>query len=149
MTPAQPDSASEGALRLDLKALSTFLDGAFPAATRPAFGELVALEPGHVRIRLEPKPEMVRPGDIVSGPTLMGLVDFAAYAVVLAHVGPVAMAVTSNLNISFLRACRLAPIVADARLLRLGRRSSTVDVKLWQDREARLIAQATVGYMLP
>ena len=92
MTSAKPLSASENVLRLDLRALATFLDDAFPAAARPAFGELVAVEPSHTRIRLEPKPEMVRPGNIVSGPTLMGLVDFAAYAVVLAHIGPVAMA---------------------------------------------------------
>ncbi len=149
MTSAKPNSASENVLRLDLGSLSTFLDDAFPAAARPAFGELVAVEPGHTRIRLEPKPEMVRLGNIVSGPTLMGLVDFAAYAMVLAHVGPVAMAVTNSFNISFLRACRLAPIVADARLLKLGRKLATIDVRLWQDREARLIAQATVGYVLP
>ena len=86
---------------------------------------------------------------IVSGPTLMGLADFAAYAVLIAHIRPVAMAVTNSLNIAFLRACRLAPIVADARLLKLGRRLSTVDVRLWQDREARLVAQATVNYVLP
>jgi uncharacterized protein (TIGR00369 family) len=149
MIPAKLNSASETVLRLDLGALSTFLDEAFPQAARPASGELVAVEPGHTRIRLEPKPDMIRPGNIVSGPTLMGLVDFAAYAMVLAHVGPVAMAVTNSLNISFLRACRLAPIVADARLLKLGRRLATIDVRLWQNRETRLIAQATVGYVLP
>ncbi len=92
---------------------------------------------------------MIRPGGIVSGPTLMGLVDVAAYAVVLAHIGPVAMAVTNSLNIAFLRACRLEPVMADARLLKLGRRLATVDVRIWQRVEDNLIAQATVGYTLP
>jgi uncharacterized protein (TIGR00369 family) len=149
MTPAQLSSTSEDVLRLDLGAVSAFLDDAFPATARPAFGELVSVEPGHTRMRLDPKPEMLRPGNIVSGPTLMGLVDVAAYAIVLAHVGPVAMAVTNSLNMSFLRACRLAPIIADARLLKLGRKLATIDVRLWQDRETRLIAQAIVGYVLP
>lgn len=134
---------------LDLPTLSAFLDEAFPAAARPAFGDLVAVHSGHARMQLEPGPAMIRPGDIVSGPTLMGLVDVAAYAVVLAHIGPVAMAVTNSLNIAFLRACRLEPVMADARLLKLGRRLATVDVRIWQGVEDNLIAQATVGYALP
>lgn len=151
--PAPPPVSSgpptEDALRLDLDTLAAFLDGAFPPAARPAFGALVALEAGHARLRLDPTPGMVRPGNIVSGPTLMGLADFAAYAIVLGHVGPVAMAVTTSLHVTFLRACRLAPVIADARLLKLGRKLATVDVRLWQDRESRPVAQATVGYVLP
>jgi uncharacterized protein (TIGR00369 family) len=98
---------------------------------------------------LEPGPESLRPGGIVSGPTLMALADVAAYAAVLAHIGPVPMAVTSTLNISFLRPCRAAQVNADARLLRLGRRAATVDVRIWQGSEDELVAQATVGYALP
>jgi uncharacterized protein (TIGR00369 family) len=79
----------------------------------------------------------------------MGLADVAAWAVVLAHVGPVAMAVTNSLSISFLRACQLDAVIADSRLLKLGRRLATVDVRLWQGDEQRLVAQATVGYALP
>jgi uncharacterized protein (TIGR00369 family) len=146
MTSALP---TETTLRLDLAALSAFLDSAFPLLARPALGALVAVEPGFVRMRLEPRPEMLRPGDIVSGPALMGFTDVAAYALVLAHIGPAGMAVTNNLNINFLRPCRLAPVFADARLLKLGRKLASVDVRLWQDSEARLIAQATVGYVLP
>ncbi|MDB5711579.1 MAG: PaaI family thioesterase [Sphingomonas bacterium] len=79
----------------------------------------------------------------------MALVDVAAYAVVAAHHGPEAMAVTSSLSISFLRTCRFEPVFADAELLKLGRRLATVDVRVWQQEEARLIAQSTVGYSLP
>lgn len=136
-------------MRLDLSELSAFLDEAFPALARADFGRLTHVEQGHVQMRLDPRQEMLRPGNIVSGPIQMGLVDVAAYAVVLAHAGPVAMAVTSSLNIVFLRACAFAPIVADARLLKLGKRLATVDVRLWQDSEDKLIAQATVGYALP
>ena len=79
----------------------------------------------------------------------MALVDVAAYGIILGHIGPVAMAVTNALSISFLRACRFEPIFADARLLKLGRRLATVDVRIWQQSEDRLIAQSTVGYALP
>ena len=136
-------------LRMDAAELSAFFDEAFPAAARPAFGDLVLVAPGHVRMRLAPTSDMTRPGNIVSGPVLMGLVDVAAYAVVLAHVGPVAMAVTNTLTMNFLRACRCEPVLADARLLKLGRRLALVDVRLWQDDERKLTGQGTVGYALP
>jgi uncharacterized protein (TIGR00369 family) len=136
-------------LRFDRDDLAAFIDRSFPARARPALGDLVSIAPGHARLRLDPDEDMVRPGNIVSGPTLMGLVDVAAWAVVLAHAGPVAMAVTHSLTISFLRGCSVAPVIADARLLKLGRRLATIDVRLWQDSEERLIAQATVGYTLP
>lgn len=147
--PASRRSAFEKKLRLDKEALAAFLDKAFPPAARPSFGQLESVALDHVRMTLEPGPEMIRPGEIVSGPALMGLADVAAYAVVLAHLGPVAMAVTNSLNISFLRPCRLERVVADARLLKLGRRLATVEVRLWQGAEDRLVATATVGYALP
>jgi uncharacterized protein (TIGR00369 family) len=136
-------------LRMSIGELAEFLDQAFPAEARPGLGELVSVAVGHVRMTLRPQPAMLRPGGIVSGPTLMGLIDVAAYAVVLAHIGPVEMAVTHTLSVSFLRGCRLEPVMADARLLKLGRRLAAVDVRLWQTSEERLAAQASVGYALP
>ncbi len=136
-------------LQFDVDALSAFIDQSFPAKARPALGQLVSIAPGHVRMRLDPDQDMIRPGGIVSGPVLMGVVDVAAWAAVLAHVGPVAMAVTHSLNMAFLRACAVAPVIADARLLRLGRRLATIDVRLWQGSEDHLVAQSTVGYALP
>lgn len=79
----------------------------------------------------------------------MALVDVAAYAAIAAHHGPEPMAVTNALSINFLRACQPEPIFADARILKMGRRLVTVDVRLWQRSEDRLIAQSTVGYALP
>jgi uncharacterized protein (TIGR00369 family) len=149
MIPTADSSRPARRLQLSLDELSTFLEGAFPEEARPALGDMVSIDIDHARMRLEPRPAMMRPGDIVSGPTMMGFADVAAYAVVLAHVGPVAMAVTTTLNISFLRPCRVATIFADARLLKLGRRLATVDVRLWQESEAEPIAQAIVGYALP
>lgn len=110
---------------------------------------MVSVDLNHVRMRLDPDPSMIRPGNIVSGPTLMGLVDVAAYAVIAAHIGPEAMAVTNSLSIAFLRSCDVKPVFADARLLKLGRRLATIDVRVWQGDEDRLVAQSTVGYALP
>jgi uncharacterized protein (TIGR00369 family) len=140
---------TEHKLFFDRDGLAAFLDGAFPTATRPSLGEVAFVKSNHVQLTLRPLPEMARPGNIVSGPALMGLIDVAAYAVVLAHIGPVAMAVTHSMNVVFLRACRWQTIFADARLIKLGRRLATIDVRLWQESEEQLIAQSTVGYALP
>lgn len=133
---------------MSLAELAAFFREAFPADEAPQ-DDLVDIAPGWIRLKYEPGARNLRPGNLVSGPTQMALADRAAYAVILAHIGPVAMAVTSNLNFSFLRGVQMRSFHADARLLKLGRRLATVDVQLWQDKEDNLIAQATVTYALP
>lgn len=143
------DIPSPDAPVLSRDELATFLDQAFPVETRHMLGTLVSVAPGHVRTMLDPDPSMLRPGGLISGPIQMGLVDVAAYAVILAHVGPMAMVVTSNLSINFLRGAPARRLYADAHLLKLGRRLASVDVRLWQDSEDRLISHAMVSCALP
>ncbi|WP_205651087.1 PaaI family thioesterase [Tsuneonella mangrovi] len=135
-------------LAMTAEDLSAFFRQAFPGDPQRNF-EFEAFEPGFLRIKMVPDVTMLRPGDLVSGPTQMGLADRAAYAVILAHIGPVAMAVTSNLNMSFLRGVQKEPVFADAILLKLGRKLATVDVRLWQGSEQHIVAQATVTYAIP
>ncbi len=128
--------------------LADFFVRAFPGKeSSPEVFEI--LEPGFLRIKLEPDERMLRPGRLVSGPTQMALADRAAYAVILAHIGPVAMAVTSNLNMSFLRGVSFGTLYADASLLKLGRRLATVDVRIWQGSADNIAAQSTVTYAIP
>lgn len=134
---------------MDADALNAFLKSAFPHAKDGTRGKVVIAEPGHVRQELTPSEANLRPGGIVSGPTQMALADSCAYALVLAHIGPVAMAVTSSLNYSFLRPCRPGLVTADGFLLRLGRRSAVMDVRLWTDDVAKPVGQANVTYMIP
>ena len=128
--------------------LVDFFLKAFPGGD-PSFHQFERIEPGFARLKHLPEHAMLRPGGIVSGPTQMALADRAAYAVILAHIGIVPMAVTSNLNMSFLRAVRAEPFFADAHLIKLGRRLATVDVRLWQDNPEKVVAQSTVTYALP
>src|SRR3546814_6602933 len=81
---------------------------AFPQSEPGSRGHVVSAVPGHIQARLDPTDKALRPGGLISGPTQMGFADMAAYALVLAHIGPVAMAVTSALNYQFLRPCRYA-----------------------------------------
>ena len=128
--------------------LAAFFAEAFPGSEGP-HDDVLEIRPGWVRLKLEPEARNLRPGNLVSGPSQMGLADHAAYAVILAHIGPVAMAVTTNLNYSFMRGAKFERVWAEARLLRLGRRLAMVDVLVWQNERARPVGQATVTYALP
>jgi uncharacterized protein (TIGR00369 family) len=66
----------------------------------------------------------------VSGPTLFMLSDLAAYAVILAHIGRVALAVTTNLNINFLKKPQPGPLDATAMILKLGKRLVVTDISI-------------------
>ena len=131
---------------LSLTALYQFLSDAFDGG-RPY--EVTALGEGTATVVLPAEQVMTRPGGTVSGPTLMMMADAAAYAVVLAHIGPVALAVTSSLTINFLRKPEPVGVVADATLLKLGRKLAVVDVRLRSDGSAALVASATVTYAIP
>jgi acyl-coenzyme A thioesterase PaaI-like protein len=129
--------------------LSDFFVTAFPGGGHDRMGRIETIAPGMARLAMEPGPDTLRPGGIVSGPTQMAFADRAAYAVILAHIGPVAMAVTSNLNYSFLRSVEQSTVWCDAVLLKLGKRLATVDCRLWQDSPSNIVGQATVTYAIP
>lgn len=109
-------------------------------------GPILSVMPGRVSVVRPFHPSMLRPGDLVAGPVLMGVADTAAYVLILAHVGPELMAVTSALNINFLRGAKKGDVHADAQLLSLGRRNAVCDVRLWTESPDRPAAQATVTY---
>lgn len=134
---------------LDPPALNAFLARAFPQAVEAERGVVERVAPGEAVVRMEPGARHLRPGGIVSGPTLMGLTDVAAYAVVLAHIGEVAMAVTSALNYQFLRPCPHEPVRAHASLIKLGKRQAVIDVRLMVASVAGPVGQAIVTYAIP
>lgn len=136
-------------VKLDAEALNAFLRRAFPETDPDHMAWVQEVEPGRVLLRLPHTSRQLRPGGVISGPTLMGLADAAAYTVILAHIGEVAMAVTTSLNIHFLRACRPGDIHAEGTLLKLGRRLATVDVLMWTEGRERAAAKATVAYAIP
>jgi acyl-coenzyme A thioesterase PaaI-like protein len=71
------------------------------------------------RIRQRFRESMLRPGGTISGPTLMALADCSMYVVLLSAIGPVGLAVTTNLNINFLRKGQPGQdVLAAARLLK-------------------------------
>ncbi|HEY5103600.1 MAG TPA: PaaI family thioesterase [Acidimicrobiales bacterium] len=90
-----------------------------------------------------------RPGGTLSGPTMMALADNSAWLVILAHIGPVLLAVTTSLHIDFLRKPEITDLMARAKLIKLGRRLAVVDVELFSRDSSELVAKAQVTYSIP
>jgi uncharacterized protein (TIGR00369 family) len=135
--------------RLDAEGVNALIARGFPLAPKDGMPRVTEVGPGRVRMMMPYREGLLRPGGVISGPTLMSLADSAAYALVLAHIGDQLMAVTSQLNISFLRGAQPGDIHADAELLRLGRRLAVCDIRIWTEGPDRLAAQANVTYAIP
>jgi uncharacterized protein (TIGR00369 family) len=126
--------------------------GAFLRAELPAMsGIAIDHADGETcRIRQRYSESMLRPGGTISGPALMALADCAMYLVLLSAIGPVALAVTTNLNINFLRKGAAGhDVIAEAKLLKLGKRLAVGEVNLLSASSPEPIAHATVSYSIP
>ena len=138
------------ALKMTAEELGAFLDQQFPQANDlerrfivEAVGERTA------RVRMAYSHSMLRPGGTISGPAMFALADVAMYVVVLAHVGPRAHAVTTNLNINFLRKPSPGDIIGDATLLKLGKRLAVGEISLHSEQDEEFVAHATATYAIP
>jgi uncharacterized protein (TIGR00369 family) len=130
--------------------LERFFTAEFPQVFHPASGlSIEAVWDGGGRVRQAYSDGSVRPGGTISGPTMMALADFAMYVAVLAAIGPVPLAVTTNLNINFLRKPARCDLVAEARLLKLGKRLAVGEITIRSDGEAEPVAHATLTYSIP
>ena len=101
------------------------------------------------RVRQAFRQRSVRPGGTISGPTMMALADFSMYVAVLAAIGPVPLAVTINLNINFLRKAAPRDLLAEAWLLKLGKRLATGEVTICSQGETEPVAHVTSTYSIP
>ena len=135
--------------KLDADGVNALFDRAFPGADRSQTIRTTRVAPGRIWMTAPYREGLLRPGGVISGPTLMSLADSAAYALVLAHIGDQLMAVTSQLNMSFLRGAQPGDMHAEAELLRLGRRLAVCDIRIWTESPDRLAAQANVTYAIP
>src|SRR5437660_8900011 len=117
--------------RMTAAEVGAFLRAEFPQMFRSESFTIERADGRTCRVRQKFHENMLRPGGTVSGPTLMALADVAMYVVLLSAIGPVGLAVTTNLNINFLR--KGAPgqdVLAEARLLKLGKRLAVGEVSL-------------------
>ncbi len=124
-----------------------------PAAEGSGFRVDAVTERGVV-CRQVYSPSQLRPGGTISGPTMMGLADAAMYAAVMSRLsregaGRLEMAVTQNININFLARPQPADLMAEADVLKLGRRTVVIDVRIFSEGNPDMVAHATGTYSLP
>jgi uncharacterized protein (TIGR00369 family) len=139
-----------GVAVLSAEELERRLAGEFPEAFNAASG-LAILDVWHggARVRQDFLAASTRPGGTISGPTLMALADVAAYVAILASIGWVPLAVTTNLNINFLRKPPPGALIAECRLIKLGKRLAVAEVGIHSEGREDLVAHATSTYSIP
>ena len=135
---------------LTVKELEELLAAEFPQVFFPGCGlSIEKASPRGARVRQVYSGGMIRPGGTISGPTMMALADFAMYAAVLAAIGAVPLAVTINLNINFLRKPGQRDLIAEARLLKLGKSLAVGEVNIFSDGQDEPVAHVTLTYSIP
>jgi uncharacterized protein (TIGR00369 family) len=135
---------------LNAEQIGKLLAAEFPQAFYPGCGLTIEkVEYGNVRVRRAYHAEFLRPGGTISGPTMMELADFAMYVAVFSAVGAQPLAVTINLNINFLRKPAQADLLAEAKLLKVGKRLAVGEVAIYSDGSDEPVAHVTSTYSIP
>jgi uncharacterized protein (TIGR00369 family) len=135
---------------LSVKEIETLLQAEFPQVFHAASGlSIASVAATGCRVVQAFRESFIRPGGTISGPTMMALADFTMYVAVLAAAGPVPLAVTTNLNINFLRKPAQTDLVADARLLKRGKRLVVGEVLIHSQGVEGPVAHVTATYSIP
>jgi uncharacterized protein (TIGR00369 family) len=138
------------AAKMSVAELDAFLLREFPQAFARGDITIERADGESCLIRERFHDRMLRPGGTVSGPTLMALADVAMYVVLLSAIGPVGLAVTTNLNINFLRKGQPGQdVLAAAKILKLGKRLAVGEVSLLSGTSPDPIAHVTATYSIP
>ena len=134
--------------KMDIPALQAFVSREFPQ-----LGDdftIDQLTEDGVKVRLNVQDRHLRPGGTVSGPSMFALVDVGMYLAILARIGPVALAVTTNCAIDFMRKpAANADLICDTRLLKLGRVLAVGDALVWSVGQDAPVARASLTYSIP
>jgi len=139
--PAPALTAEEIADLLKMEFPQAFYDGCGLSIERVRYGE--------TRVRKEFHDKSLRPGGTISGPTMMELADFSMYVAVFSAIGRQPLAVTTNLSINFLRKPAKADLIADARLMKIGKRLAVGEVTIYSEGIPEPVAHVTATYSIP
>jgi uncharacterized protein (TIGR00369 family) len=135
-------------LKMDKAALAAFLAQEFPEVA----GQFVVdrVDTDGLALRLVAQAHHLRPGGTVSGPTMFALADVAVYLAILSRIGPVALTVTTNASIDFMRKPPAGgDLVAVTRILKLGRVLAVGDALIRPAAGGEPVARASLTYAIP
>ncbi|MDA7964215.1 PaaI family thioesterase [Ruegeria sp.] len=135
-------------LALNKEELTAYLAQVFPQVHKDFVVE--DLTEDTITMRLVVANRHLRPGGTVSGPSMFGLADVCVYAMVLARKGRQSLAVTTSSSMDFLRKPDGATdMIAQCRLLKLGRSLAVGDVLIYSDGSDKPVARASMTYSIP
>jgi uncharacterized protein (TIGR00369 family) len=130
--------------------LERLLQAEFPETFNQDSGlAILGIWHGGCRVRRDFLHSSLRPGGTISGTTMMLLADVSVYVAVLASIGWTPLAVTTSLNINFLKKPAPGALEAECRLLKVGKRLAVGEVSIRPEGEADLVAHATSTYSIP
>ena len=115
---------------------------------RGTLPDIILAEADHVIMQAPMGEQNMRPGGFISGPTQMALADHIAYAVIFTRLGITPMALTSNLNIDFLRPLQGDSVTVEGKMIKLGRSLAIIAVEI-KGISDKVSSRATVTYVLP
>ncbi len=135
-------------IKMDQPALMAFLEQAFPQVSQDFVVENVS--DMAITVRQVVSERHLRPGGTVSGPTMFALADVSIYLAILAMIGPRALAVTTNCSMDFMRKpAAKTDLIAQCRLLKLGRVLAVGDVLIYSEGVDAPVARASMTYSIP
>jgi uncharacterized protein (TIGR00369 family) len=135
---------------MSVEDVKRLLEEQFPQAFHPQSGLTIeGVWHRGCRVRQAYQDSFIRPGGTISGPTMMALADFAFYVALLGTIGPQPLAVTTNLNINFLRKPAPRDLIAETGILKLGQRLAVLEAELFSDGLEEPVAHVTSTYSIP
>lgn len=133
---------------MDGQALNTFLAAEFPQVADDYRIETVG--PQGLVARLRVGNQHLRPGGTVSGPSIFALADIGIYCAILSRIGPVALAVTTNASVDFMRKPAAGrDLLAECRILKLGRSLAVAEALVFSDGTEDPAARCSMTYSIP
>lgn len=135
-------------MAMDAQALNTFLATDFTQVASQYRVESAA--PDRLVARLLVGDQHLRPGGTVSGPSIFALADVAIYCAILSRIGPVALAVTTNASIDFMRKPEAGrDLLAECRVLKLGRSLAVAEALIFSEGASQPVARCSMTYSIP
>jgi uncharacterized protein (TIGR00369 family) len=81
---------------------------------------------------------------------MFALADLAIYCAILARIGPVGLAVTTNASIDFMRKPAAGvDLLAECRVLKLGRVLAVAEALIFSEGVADPVARCSMTYSIP
>jgi uncharacterized protein (TIGR00369 family) len=146
--PGKEQVGKDMTIKMDAAALQAFLVRDFGQVADDLVVDRV--DESGLCLRLVISARHLRPGGTVSGPAMFGLADVAMYLAILSRIGPVALAVTTNCAIDFMRKPQAGvDLLAEARVLKLGRTLAVGDVLIFSKEHGDPVARAGLTYAIP